>query len=120
MHVFYLVPDATPTISSLNLISAQSIRVTICPPPGINQNGLITGYAVSYTGDPFDTSTQAVTVNVSLSYPATACINTTLTGLEEFNNYTVSVQAQNSVGVSNLSLGMIAQTNEAGKKYISK
>ena len=115
MHVFYLVPDATPTVSSLNVISAQSIRVTVCPPPGINQNGLISSYIVSYSGDPFDTSTQSVTVNVSLSYPATTCINITLTGLEEYNNYTVSVRVQNSVGVSSFSSGMIAQTNEAGK-----
>ena len=115
IHVFYLVPDDTPTISSLNLISAQSIRVTICPPPGINQNGLITGYTVTYTGNPFDTPTQSMTINVSLSYPATTCTNTTLTGLEEYNNYTVSVRAQNSIGVSSLSPGMTAQTNEAGK-----
>ena len=115
MHVFYLVPDATPTISTLNVVSAQSIRVTICPPPGINQNGLITGYIVSYTGDPFDTPTQSMTVNVSLSYPATACINTTLTGLEEFNNYTVTVRAINSLGPSDASTGVTAQTNAAGK-----
>ena len=115
MHVFYLVPDATPTISSLTVISAQSIQVTICPPPGINQNGLINSYIVSYTGNPFDTSTQSVTVSVSLSYPSTTCINSTLTELEEYNNYTVSVQVQNSIGVSSFSPGMIAQTNEAGK-----
>ena len=115
MHVFYLVPDATPTISSLTVISAQSIRVTICPPPGINQNGLISSYTVTYTGSPFETSPQSVTVNVSLSYPATACINSTLTGLEEFNNYTVSVRGVNSIGSSNASTGVTAQTNAAGK-----
>ena len=114
MHVFYLVPDATPTISSLNVINSQSIQVTICPPPGINQNGLITSYIVSYTGDPFDISIQSVTVNASLSYPATACINTNLTGLEEYNNYTFTVRAQNSVGVSSFSSEVTAQTNEAG------
>ena len=115
MHVFYLVPDATPTISSLTVINAQSIRVTICPPPGINQNGLITSYIVSYTGNPFDTPTQSVTVSVSLSYPATTCINTNLTGLEEFNNYTVTVRAVNSIGVSSFSPGMTAQTNGTSK-----
>ena len=114
MYVFYLVPDATPTISSLNVVSAQSIQVIICPPPGINQNGLITGYIVSYTGDPFDISNPEIPVSISLSYPATTCTNTTLTGLEEYNNYTVTVQAVNSIGVSSSSTGMTAQTNEAG------
>ena len=114
MHVFYLVPDATPTISSLTVINAQSIRVIICPPPGINQNGLITGYIVSHIGDPFDISNPEIPVSISLPYPATTCTNTTLTGLEEYNNYTVTAQAVNSIGNSSFSPGMIVQTNEAG------
>ena len=114
MHVFYLVPDATPTISSLNVINAQSIQVTICPPPGINQNGLITSYIVSYTGDPFDISNPEITVSISLPYPATTCTDITLTRLEEYNNYTVTAQAVNSIGVSSVSPGMMEQTNEAG------
>ena len=118
MHVFYLVPDATPTISSLTVINAQSIQVTICPPPGINQNGLITGYIVSYTGDPFDTDDQFTHVSISLPYPTTTCTDTTLTGLEDYNSYTITAQAQNSVGDSSVSPGMIAQTNEASKYRI--
>ena len=118
MHVFYLVPDATPTISSLNVISALSIRVTICPPPGINQNGLIIRYIVLYTGEPFDTDDEFISVSISLPYPATTCTDATLTGLEEYNSYTVTVQAQNSDGDSNVSPGMTAQTNEASKYRI--
>ena len=98
----------------LQTLGTQSIRVTICPPPQIDQNGLISSYTVSYTGDPFDTSPQTITVNVSLSYPATACINTNLTGLEEFNNYTVNVRAVNSIGSSEASTGVTALTNAAG------
>ena len=55
-----------------------------------------------------------MTVSVSLSYPATTCINTNLTGLEEFNNYTVSVTAANSIGSSDPSTGVTALTNAAG------
>ena len=100
----------------LQTLGTQSIRVTICPPPQTDQNGLISSYTVSYTGNPLDTSTQSMTVNVSLSYPATAttCINTNLTGLEEFNNYTVTVIAVNSIGSSDASTGVTAQTNAAG------
>ena len=117
MHtISYLVPAAAPTNITLQTLGTQSIRVTICPPPQIDQNGLISSYIVSYTGNPFDTSTQFVTVSVSLSYPATAtaCINTNLTGLEELNNYTVTVRAVNSIGFSNFSTGVTAQTNAAG------
>ena len=103
----------------LQTLGTQSIRVTICPPPQIDQNGLITGYTVSYTGNPFDTSTQSMIVSVSFSYPATAteCSTTTLTGLEEFNNYTVTVRAVNSIGSSDASSGVTAQTNAAGSNY---
>ena len=112
---FYLVPAAAPTNIALQTLGTQSIRVTICPPPQIDQNGLIRSYIVSYTGKQFDTSTQFITVSVSLSYPATACINTNLTGLEEFNNYTVTIRAANSIGSSDASTGVTAQTNAAGK-----
>ena len=99
----------------MTVISAQSIQVIICPPPGVDQNGLITGYIVSYRGDPFDTNSQFTPVSISLPYPVTTCTNTTLTGLEEFNNYTVTAQARNTIGVSSFSPGVKAQTNEAGK-----
>ena len=96
------------------IVGAQSINVTICPPAEIDQNGLIRSYNVSYTGDPFDTPIQSQSFAVSLSYPATVCVNVTLTGLEEFNNYTVSVQAVNSAGSGDSSVGVIAQTDAAG------
>ena len=115
MHtISYLVPAAAPTNIALQTLGTQSIRVTICPPPQTDQNGLISSYTVSYTGNPFDASAQSVTVSVSLSYPATTCINTNLTGLEEFNNYTVSVTAVNSIGFSDPSTGVTTQTNAAG------
>ena len=98
----------------MTVITSQSIQVTICPPPGVDQNGLITGYIVSYTGDPFDINSPDIPVSLSLSYPATTCINTNLTGLEEFNNYTVTVRAVNAIGSSDPSTGVIAQTNAAG------
>ena len=95
-------------------VGAQSVNVTICPPAAIDQNGLILSYNVSYTGDPFDTPIQSQSFAVSLSYPATACVNVTLTGLEEFNNYTVSVKAVNSAGSGDSSAGVITQTDAAG------
>ena len=117
--VFYIAPAAAPTNIALQILGTQSIQVTICPPPQIDQNGLIISYTITYTGNPFDTSPQSMTVIVSLSYPATAteCSTTTLTGLEEFNNYTVTVRAVNSIGPSDASSGVTAQTNAAGSNY---
>ena len=115
--ICYLVPSTAPTNISLRTLGTQSIQVTICPPAEIDQNGLILRYIVSYTGNPIDTMTQSNTVNVSLSYPATACTNTTLDGLEEFDNYTVTVQAVNSAGSSGSSTGVIAETNAAGSLF---
>ena len=114
VYNLFLVPAAAPANIILQTLGPQSIRVTICPPPQIDQNGLILSYNVSYRGNPFDTYTQSVTFSVSLSYPATTCIDTNLTGLEEFNNYTVTVRAVNSIGSSDPSIGIIAQTNAAG------
>ena len=113
----FLATAAAPTNISLLTLGPQSINVTICPPAAIDQNGLILSYNVSYTGDPFDTLIQSQSFAVSLSYPATACVNVTLTGLEEFNNYTVSVQAVNSVGSGVSSAGVITRTEAAGDNY---
>ena len=115
MHLSYIAPSATPTISALTVISSQSIRVTICPPPQRDQNGLITNYNVRYSGDPFDTTVVELPVSISLPYPAIACTDTTLTLLEEYNNYTVSAQAQNLFGVSDFSTGVTEETNQAGQ-----
>ena len=112
--IFYIAPTAPPTIS-LTVIDAQSIRVTICPPPARDQNGVLTFYNGRYRGDPFDKSSQDFNMALSLPYPAITCTNRTLSGLQEFNNYTVSVQAQNSPNTaSNFSEGMTVLTNESG------
>ena len=111
---FYLAPAAAPTNIFLLTLGPQSVNVTICPPAAIDQNGLILSYNVSYTGDPFDPQIQSQSFAVSLSYPATACVNVTLTGLEEFNNYTVSVQAVTSAGSGVSSAGVVAHTYLSG------
>ena len=114
LFCLYLVPAVAPTNITLQTLGSQSIQATICPPPQIDQNGLILSYIVTYTGDPFDTNSPDISVSISLSYPSTTCTNTTLTGLEEFNNYTVTVRAVNAIGSSVPSIGVIAQTNAAG------
>ncbi|KAI6658157.1 Phosphatidylinositol phosphatase PTPRQ-like isoform X2, partial [Oopsacas minuta] len=105
-------PAAAPNVT-LRTISSQVIEVTVCPPTPIDQNGLITNYAVSYTGDPFDTSTQMEVLIYSFSYASMICTVSNLTGLEEYNNYTVSAMAVNSAGSSDSSTPVTARTLQA-------
>ena len=114
LFIFLIAPTAPPTIS-LTVTGAQTIRVTICPPPARDQNGILTFYNGRYRGDPFDKSSQDFNIPLSLPYPAITCTDITLMNLQEYNNYTVSVQAQNSeTTASNFSEEMTALTNEAG------
>ena len=96
-------------------MSPTSIRVTLFPPPKIDQNGPITSYNISYTGETFDTDTQLVTVPISDPiYPAAAEVSSVLTRLQEYNNYTISVRAINGEGSSEFTAGVIQITGEAG------
>ena len=97
-------------------MSPVSIRVTFTPPIAINQNGLISSYNVTYIGQTFDTAIQFVTVNVTNAiYPSTVdTLSVDLTGLQEYNNYTVRVSAVNQIGASPFSDGIIQITDIAG------
>ena len=96
-------------------MSPTSIRVTLFPPPEIDQNGPITSYNISYTGEIFDTDTQFVTVPISNPiYPAVAEVSFNLTKLQEYNNYNISVRAINGEGSSEFTAGVIQITDEAG------
>ena len=96
--------------------SPTSIVVTFVPPFEIEQNGPITSYNISYTGEIFYTDTQFVTVNITNRiYPAVAQVSFNLTGLQEYNNYTISVSAINGEGSSEFTAGVIQITDEAGK-----
>ena len=96
-------------------MSPTSIRVTLFPPPGIDQNGNITSYNISYIGQTFETNTQFATVPISnLIYPAEEQVSFNLIGLQEYNNYTINVSAINGEGSSEFTAGVIQITDEAG------
>ena len=99
-------------------MNSTSIRVTFSPPPRIDQNGPITSYNISYTGEIFDTVTQFVTVPITNPiYPAVAQVSFDLTGLQEYNNYTIRISAINGIGSSEFTAGVIQITNESGMKF---
>ena len=53
---------------------------------------------MSYQGELFNTTQMNVSVSVVVTYPLTASSSLCINGLEEFNNYTVSVRAINGAG----------------------
>ena len=92
-----LVSDA-PTQLAVSNTTATSFCITISPPINNTQNGPIQSYTVSYRGELFNTTQVNVSVSVLVTYPLTASSNECISGLEEFNNYTVSVRAINGAG----------------------
>ena len=116
--MIYLVPSDTPQNVATVPLSPTSIRVTFVPPPGIDQNGPITSYNISYTGEVFDTTTQFVTEPITPPiYPAVAQVSFDLIGLQEYNNYNISVSAINGIGSSDFTAGVIQITDEGGLLY---
>ena len=113
----YLAPSNTSQNVTTEALGPTSIRVTFNPPPGIDQNGPITSYNISYTGEIFDNTTQFVTEPISPPiYPAVGQVSFDLTGLQEYNNYNISVSAINGIGSSEFTAGVIQITDEAGMK----
>ena len=111
-----IAPSDTPQNVTTVALGPTSIRVTFYPPPEIDQNGPITSYNISYTGELFDTNTQFAFFNITNRiYPAVTQVSFDLTELQEYNNYTISVSATNSEGVSAFTAGVIWRTDEAGK-----
>ena len=87
------------------------------PPIDTEQNGNITSYNVTYIGNPIDSTSQfEITVTSSENtHPATSRVSTDLTGLQEFNNYTIQVEATNVVGSGPYSSEVVNETFQASK-----
>ena len=92
-----LVSEA-PSQLAVSNPTATSFCITISPPVNTTQNGPIKSYTVSYQGELFNTTQVNVSVPVVVTYPLTASSSLCINGLEEFNNYTVSVRAINRAG----------------------
>ena len=97
---------------AVSTVSSTETRVTWEPVPEIDQNGIITQYEVRYT--PLTTfggliSENSTFVDVSIT-------EITLTDLQEFVEYNISVRAYTSAGPGPFSPGEVAQTAEAGKR----
>ena len=97
-------------------VTATSITVCFYPPPDVNQNGPITAFNITYTGVTVDTTPAYQLRNIStVVHPLNGRICVNLTGLEEYNNYTIQVAAINGAGAGPLSPSITQLTNQAGR-----
>ena len=93
-------------------VSSTSIFVSWGQVPFPDQNGVILSYTVTYRALP---SGSSQTKNVTA--PAN---HTTLTGLNEYTNYSITVFASTSKGSGNQSTPIVVITDEDSKFVIAK
>ena len=90
-------------------VSSTEIEVSWEEVPAIDENGLITVYEVLYT------PLMTFEGQISSSTTNTSQLITTLTGLQEYVEYSISVRAYTSVGPGPYSDGVVERTFEDGK-----
>ena len=100
-------PNAPPSNVRGQNTSSTRILVQWGDVPAADQNGIILSYTVTYTAIPGG-SAKTKLVNA----PAN---KTTLTGLNEFTNYSITVFASTSKGGGNVSEPTVVITDEDGK-----
>ena len=104
LYCFLTGPNASPTNVSGRAINSTSILVSWGEVPFPDQNGVILSYTVTYRWQP---SGPAQTQNVTA--PAS---QTTLTDLNEYTNYRITVFASTSKGEGNKSTPFVVITDE--------
>ena len=87
-------------------VSSTEIEVSWEEVPAIDENGVITMYEVQFV--PLETFEGQISANTSQ-------LNTTLTGLQEYVEYNISVRAYTSVGPGPYSDLVVNRTLEDGK-----
>ena len=102
-----LEPNAPPTNVTGHNTSSKSIFVDWDDVPQPDQNGIILRYTVTYTALPNGSPVPQV-----VDAPTTQA---TLTGLNEYTNYSITVFASTSKGDGNVSEPIIVITDEDSK-----
>ena len=105
-------PNAPPSNVTGHNASSTSIFVSWGQVPFLDQNGVIVSYTVTYTWLP-----SGPTETKTVLAPAT---QTTLTGLNEYTNYSITVFASTSKGAGNQSTPIVVITDEDSKFVITE
>ena len=104
---FFLGPNAPPSNVRGQNSSSTSIFVQWGNVPAADQNGVILSYTVDYKALP-NGSPQTEVVNAPTTH-------VTLTGLNEYTNYSITVFASTMKGDGNTSVPIIVITDEDSK-----
>ena len=96
-------PTSSPVNITAEALSSTVIRVLWGEVPAIDQNGIIRGYSVEY--EPLEEGSGSTTINVINS-------ETTLSGLQEYMLYNISVRAFTNVGPGPYSSPVTVITDE--------
>ena len=107
IQCFFTEPNASPTNVQGHNTSSTSILVQWGNVPVLGQNGIVLSYTVTYKALP-DGSLQSKVVMA----PTT---QVTLTGLNEYTNYSITVFASTVKGDGNVSVPIVVITDEDSK-----
>ena len=103
-------PSESPMNIVITLISSTSFHVLWDPVPEMDRNGIITNYDVTYSQSTFQSLPHNVTVRVQGDDESV-----TLTGLEEYVVYSITVRAYTAIGAGPYSPLQNRRTLEDGK-----
>ena len=106
-------PAASPENVQATNISSTAIMVTWEEAPAIDQNGIIINYEVRFEPLQFTAELSTNTIN-------TPDLSVTITGLEEYVEYNISVRAYTSVGPGPYSDPVTERTSEDGTVTIKE
>lgn len=106
--MFCLVPSTAPKNVDIEGILSQSFRINWQPPNNEDQNGIITEYSVRIVN--FDLE--------NVTYLNVTDTDITVSNLQPFTQYEVSVAAHTSAGKGPFSAPQIVQTQESGRTFL--
>ena len=106
------VPIGSPEIFAAEALSPTAIFVMWMEVPPAERNGVISMYEVRYV--PLETCSGTLMASI-ISITNTSMTSTTLTGLEEYVEYNISIRAYTSVGPGPNSDSVVERTDEDGK-----
>ena len=112
LYLFSTAPASPPVNVTPEVLCSTSIMVSWDEVPPIDRNGIVTVYEVLY--EPLETFERAI-MSMTMN---TTNTSTTLSGLEEFVEYNISVRAYTSEGPGPYSEEISVITLEDGMKLL--
>lgn len=102
-----LVPSAAPQNVVIESVLSKSFRINWQPPDNEHQNGIITEYSINIVNFESENITHLDVTDTDI----------TVSNLQPFTQYEVTVAAHTSAGRGPFSAIQIVQTQESGREY---